>query len=111
MSSIRCKTCSKKSLNFITSDHEIKYVCICGKKIVVEKKENVKLPKIDNEIKKLEELQTKLKKTRVTEFNKLRDLVLGNDKISREFLQKREKLKENITEIDNKLKMIESFSN
>lgn len=105
---MKCKTCNKQSVEFITGT-EIKYVCFCGKNIKTEKIEKLNLPNINDEIKKILDLQLKLNKVKIEETNKLRKLIFDNKEITKDFLKKREMLRENIKEIDNKLKMIGQY--
>jgi hypothetical protein len=108
-SSIRCKTCNKKSTIFVT-DKEIKHVCLCGRNVVVEKTEKLKLPTIEDEYKKIIELKKKLIKTREDKYLTLRELIYDNKSVTREFLQKKESLKNTIVDLNNKIHMIETFS-
>jgi hypothetical protein len=51
---MRCKTCSKESIEFITTDGYLLFVCFCPGKTVIEKKESIQIKTNLEEYKKKE---------------------------------------------------------
>lgn len=84
---MRCKTCSREAIEFITTDGNLLFVCFCPGKTVVEKREKVKIEVSleeykKKELKKLEEEEKKLEKELENKLKNLKGLV-NDDKFGK----------------------------
>jgi len=77
---MRCKTCNKESIEFITSEGYLQFVCFCPKKTVTEKKEHIQIKTNleeykKKEINKLNNDKEKLEKELENDLKALKKLV------------------------------------